>query len=331
MLRRMIRIRLDATDLAHTRFAFSPLWEVVASYRALLNPSMTAVHLPWAREVLGVLRASPIAPMAALITPRLYMPDFLTPPPSTPYPRIEDELATVRATTHEIVRAEVRRTYAPIGELTRDARLFIDDTDNALVALVTSLELYWRKAIAPYWPRMKALLEDDVAERARTLALSGAEALFSDLSPDIHYDGDTLTLIKRSATFHDEVTPGGRGVLLVPSVFVWPKVMSVIDPPWQTTIFYPPRGVGNLWHNAPPKPAKALATLLGETRARIFASLNAPASTQDLARLHRMPPGGVAHHLKQLAQAGMVDKRRDGRIVRYRWSDTGRRFAQLFS
>ena len=38
-----------------------------------------------------------------------------------------------------------------------------------------------------------------------------------------------------------------RGLLLIPSVFAWPKVLLVTAEPWQPTVIYPARGVGMLW------------------------------------------------------------------------------------
>lgn len=38
----MIRIKVSADDLMQTRFAFSPLWEVVASYRVLVDPGQAS-------------------------------------------------------------------------------------------------------------------------------------------------------------------------------------------------------------------------------------------------------------------------------------------------
>lgn len=55
----MIRIHVSTEDLAQTRFAFSPLWETVESYRAILGPGRHALHLPWiswAREEVGRLK-----------------------------------------------------------------------------------------------------------------------------------------------------------------------------------------------------------------------------------------------------------------------------------
>jgi DNA-binding transcriptional ArsR family regulator len=106
--------------------------------------------------------------------------------------------------------------------------------------------------------------------------------------------------------------------------------MSIIDCPWKLTLFYPSRGVGNVWLDHVETPDRALALLLGDTRARILSSLHAPSTTQDLARKHRMPASGVSHHLKQLSASGIIGKSRDGRVVRYRLSSAGETLLALF-
>ena len=47
-------VRFGVGDLAHLRFAVSPLWETVASLRAVADPGRHAVHLPWIKQALTV-------------------------------------------------------------------------------------------------------------------------------------------------------------------------------------------------------------------------------------------------------------------------------------
>jgi hypothetical protein len=47
----MITVRLSPEDLSRVRFAFSPLWETVASFRVLLDPGRHALHLPWVEQL----------------------------------------------------------------------------------------------------------------------------------------------------------------------------------------------------------------------------------------------------------------------------------------
>ena len=46
----MVRYEFELDDLARTRFAISPMWETAAAIRALRNPSLISLHLPWVKR-----------------------------------------------------------------------------------------------------------------------------------------------------------------------------------------------------------------------------------------------------------------------------------------
>ncbi|GAA4224850.1 hypothetical protein FHR32_006834 [Streptosporangium album] len=54
----------------------------------------------------------------------------------------------------------------PTGRLER----LHDDPEEGLERLAEEIRNYWEAAIAPYWPRIRTLLEGDVLYRARLLA-----------------------------------------------------------------------------------------------------------------------------------------------------------------
>lgn len=98
----------------------------------------------------------------------------------------------------------------------------------------------------------------------------------------------------------------------MPSVFVWPDVVSGFAPPWQPTVIYPARGVGGLWREPAAKTADALVRLLGANRAAILSGLEEPATTTALAARHRLAPSSVSAHLAVLRDAGLLGSRRQG-------------------
>src|SRR5207248_2206618 len=120
----------------------------------------------------------------------------------------------------------------------------------------------------------------------------------------------------------------GRGLLLLPSAFAWPKVVLVTEKPWQPTVIYPARGVGMLWEPERPAPPDALAKLLGSSRASILAALDRPRSTTELARVLDISAGGVSQHLAVLRSAGLVSSRRAQRLVLYLRSEHGEELVQ---
>jgi DNA-binding transcriptional ArsR family regulator len=115
----------------------------------------------------------------------------------------------------------------------------------------------------------------------------------------------------------DEVVGiGGRGLVLMPSAYIWPNVVSIVDEPWQPTIVYPARGIADLWQSPTPPP-HALVRLIGRTRALLLASLDKPASTGALAGIFGLSPSGISGHMIALRNAGLIAGRRDGHEVRY--------------
>jgi DNA-binding transcriptional ArsR family regulator len=108
----------------------------------------------------------------------------------------------------------------------------------------------------------------------------------------------------------------GRGLVLMPSAYIWPRVVAVSDEPWQPAIVYPARGIADLWQQAPPPP-DPLVRLLGRTRALLLARLDQPASTSTLAALHGLSPSGTSGHLTTMRDAGLITGTRHGHEIRY--------------
>jgi DNA-binding transcriptional ArsR family regulator len=175
---------------------------------------------------------------------------------------------------------------------------------------------------------MRALLEGDVLRRAQALAFGGPEALFADLHRSVRYRDGLVEIDKECV--RAEVRPSGRGVLLVPSIFAWPHLLAVIEPPWQPTLLYPPRGTAKLWIPSPEEPGDALREALGRGRASVLKGLLVPRSTTEIARQTGTSTGTVSEHLSRLRKAGLAEPHRLGRSVFYRLSYEGEALLRLF-
>jgi DNA-binding transcriptional ArsR family regulator len=75
--------------------------------------------------------------------------------------------------------------------------------------------------------------------------------------------------------------------------------------------------VATLWESGGERTPRALAAVIGQTRAALLAELDAPRSTTDVALLVGITPGGASQHIGALRQAGLVAGRRAGRSVLY--------------
>jgi hypothetical protein len=310
----MVRFTFAPEDLLRTRFAISPLMELVGAVYARRDPARYWVHQPWTEWVLPRTARLDLE-LLEVATPqsRPFYPVFLAPPPRTPHAEIGPELERVRATPPEQVAAEVARAY-PEG-VPAAGRLLIADPARALDLLVGQMKAFWEAALAPWWSRVSAALEAEIAWRARRLAAIGPGSAFTGLHEAVRWTQGALEVHptrKAPAT----VDLAGRGITLLPAVFTWPSVWPRSDSPWDPALVYPPPGIAELW--APQSAgSEALAALLGERRAHILLELERPASTLELARRLGASAGGVSEHLGVLRRAGLVCGRREGRRVVY--------------
>ncbi|WP_413801483.1 DUF5937 family protein [Streptomyces iranensis] len=319
-----LHMQFGADDLLRCRFAISPLCQAHEAVRTLRRTERHGYHLPWLRRVREAMAGLDLSELWLLLPGRGYTPDFLGPPPEVPYAPFEDELARMRATDPAMARRELALSLkcTPGAAGSARGRAMLDDPARAVQRLADVTERAWRALVEPDWPRLRALLEADIAYRSRQLAEGGLERLFADLRPALRWTDSTLT-VRNSVVPAQTQDLDGRGVLLMPSVFVWPDVVSGFAPPWQPTVIYPARGVGGLWREPDAVTADALVRLLGASRAAILSGLEEPASTTALAARHRLAPSSVSAHLAVLRAAGLLSSRRQGHQVLYERTPLG--------
>ena len=308
----MIRYRFGHDDLLRTRFAISPLFEATASVAVLRDPARSSIHVPWVRAARARVEGLDYGLLSALVPEQGYTPDFISPPPESPLPDVEAEIERVR----RIPAAQVRRELGWVfedREVPEPAQRLLAHPRSGMRELADQIAAYWEAAIAPVWDRIRDVLEDDIAHRARLLTAGGPIEVFADLHPDVAWRDDGLVLDR---PFDFDIDLAGRGLQLVPSVFCWPGIGAMFDPPWQPSLIYPPRGVGLLWE-PDRRDDRALAALLGAGRARVLTALDREASTTALSRRLALSPAGVSEHLSVLRGAGLVRGRRAGREVLY--------------
>ena len=337
IFRIVLTLVLGARDLANVRFAFSPLWECVAAFRAWRDPARHALHLPWIAAADRAARGADWTALdAALHGTDGFFPDFLSPTPTTPLARFMDEVAAVRRTPAAIVRRELAAAH-PRG-LPR-ALASAERTPRVLVGhLADQLTLFWQRCLRPVWPRVRARLDAEILVRSRALALGGADALFDGLHRQVRWRargaGGRLTFrAGERYTRHAR----GVGLVLIPSVFSWPDVYATAHPPWRPNFAYPVRGLDELWAVRAPAlrgrsalhdDADALAQLVGSGRAHVLRALNVPRTTLELSDALRRSAPAVSEQLTALDRAGVVTRTRVGRSVYYELNARGRRLLQ---
>ena len=310
-----VLLQFAADALLSCRFAISPLHETMSAVRLLGRPALGGFHGPWIRAVASAADGLDLTPLALLTPHRSYGPDFLSPPPKGPTASFADELAVVRATEPGQVRSEIDRSLTErfgtrIPEAAQPLR---GDASAARDLCADVLTACWACLVQPWWPRIRAVLDADIAYRARALAAAGLGAVLSDLHPLVRWKPNTLRVELPAVA---ERAVAGDGLVLMPGVFGWPGLGVAYDPPWPPTLDYAARGIASLWCGQSP-PTQALEHLVGARRAALLAALTEPASTTGLAARCDLPASSVSEHLAVLREAGLVTTRRTGRYLQH--------------
>lgn len=314
----MIRFRLSVDALGRTTFGYSPMAEVAASLRLLWEPKPGFVMQPWLRDVRPLLGRVDLDLLKMVVPPGPWAPDFLFAWSPDPRITIEQQLEDVAQMPTEQLRADLESCWRQRQMPAALARLLDEPVGAAPARLVAdAIWGYWQTAVAPYWNRIRAVLDDDVSYRGSRALTSGIFTLFDDLHPEVTLGDRVLLVDKRH---HADVTYDGSRITLIPSVFAWPNLMIGHEAANQFSLTYAARGVARVWEGLPDPDDSAgdLGALVGRTRAAILRRLEIPMTTTHLARELGASPGTISQHLSVLRRSGMLDSWRSGRSVLYR-------------
>lgn len=312
----MIDFRLSIEAVGNTRFGYSPLAEAASSIRLLTTPKPGFVMQPWLSDVDGQLGSVDLPLLEAVAPAGPWAPDFLFRWSPDPKVTIEGQLDEIAALPAARIRRDIEEGWQrqPLPEVL--TTLLADPRPGRIIA--DAIWEYWQVAIAPYWPRIRAVLDDDISHRGGRALSQGILSVFDDLHPEVTR---VDRLVRVDKPHHPDSTWDGDHLTLVPSVFVWPGLVIMEDAEADNafTITYGARGVGKVWEGLPDAQAgNDLGALLGRNRAEILRRLDIPMTTTQLARELGQSPGTVNQHLSVLKRNGLLESWRSGRSVLYR-------------
>lgn len=274
----MQRIHFSAADLARVRLqvTLGPLAEGVLALGAL-DRRGPAEHAAWRAQAARQFRAQPQFALRS----RLKDPDRL------------------------FALLEQAPGQEPDGLLRSSGLTTAEATALALSA--------WRSAAAPFWERIRARLDDECDACGRIVMSGGVELLLATLHPRIVWNSPVLEL--RDGP-EEDVHLGGRGLLLVPSLFLTGRGGQLVRPArgsGEAALLYALRsGPGDavdLW--APAEDGgETLGALVGPTRAAALRALTATCTTGQLAARLGISSAGASQHATVLRRSGLITTRR---------------------
>ena len=309
-------IEVSPADLAGCRYAISPLIETSSALRVLTGHDSAGVLGPWRdrlRPRLAALRAADPAVGAWIsLFRRDDNADFLHPPPAG-LATIEQELERVRATPLAVARAELARNLAGHRTPPGYAQRILASRD-VVARLADAIAATWSALVEPDWPRLRAILERDIVQRAGKLAAYGWAIALADLHPRVSWTPAGEIAVRHRDTARYRLA--GRGLVFGPSVFADLVLSTEQGRPF--ALVYRARGVAALLGGPPALSGEdTLSPLLGAARATILRALAAPATTSQLAAQLAAPLGTVGGHLAVLHKAKLISRTRTGRSVHY--------------
>ncbi|MFG2339566.1 DUF5937 family protein [Streptomyces yangpuensis] len=313
----MAELVFSANDLAQARFTHLAGVGDGAQLPASDVGGRAPGPRPWVDRVRPRLLAAGLDKgwLAELIGPSGYVPDFLTPAHAEPVLTPAGQWEAILASPPDRVREDLDHLARHRGHLGTRLSSLRADPSSRLAGVTQELRTYWELALAPYWARIRTVVEADVFHRARIIAERGAAHAFNDLHTSVSWEDDTLTLTGRKRAMPRHLA--GVGLVLVPSAFTGPALRTRMRPPDPPQLAYPARGIGTLWETRSSTATHTLAPVLGRSRSLLLAELANPASAIELAHRTGLSPAAVSQSLTALRNAGLVSAHRAGRSVLY--------------
>ncbi|MEV2191964.1 helix-turn-helix domain-containing protein [Streptomyces phaeochromogenes] len=313
----MLRVHFTADDIAHVRVAAAPdpLWEIVNSFQALIREENALAFGEWRRIVRPRLNPAD-GLLAALLPPRGYFPDFLTPDLGGSL-GLESAVDTVLGTPRAGLRGDLATLAASRARprpLPAEARALAEGTLDALQRLGAALHGYHRRALAAFWPHIRAQVDADRAVRARAVLGGGTDGLLASLRPVLRWQPPVL---EADYPVDHELRLDGRGLLLQPSFFCSrrPVTLAVPLPDRTPVLVYPIQHTlgwalvpGATGRDSGPGagPGTGLGALLGRTRAAVLQDVVTGRTTGELAERIGISGAAVSQHTAVLRQAGLL-------------------------
>jgi DNA-binding transcriptional ArsR family regulator len=344
-----IVFRLPPSAAERVALLYSPAMEAVLSLHVLVEPKHHPVQHEWVRAMRHLPPALKRELDAFAFAYRAYFPEFFFPSPEGELLDFEGELRRLRAVDEQQVQLEFaipllgsrlgggigrdpaeletpevrRRLYERVAVTAGEglAELLLDDPRGLMERFVSLLERYWDEAFADEWKRIEPELAASVSEAGRVIAGRGIYPLLRGLWPEVRSDPQAGRFwLDRPHDHEVEIGPDDL-LVLAPSVYVWPHVRVNCDVPWPPGLVFP---ASSIVREARPRipPAQlvgVLRALADDTRLRALRLIaERPRSTQELAPLVGITEAALSKHLRMLADAGLVERHREGYYVLYR-------------
>ncbi|MGH3239317.1 MAG: ArsR/SmtB family transcription factor [Spirillospora sp.] len=323
------RFHFTIEDLARVRVApADPVAETLFAFRFLHNRDERGLFQQWRTDAGARLAGRSDAQMLApLLPPHRMIFDLHT--LCGRAGSVDGAVENLRGRSARHLSAEVAYA-ASLTPLPGWAR-HIAAADREWIDLLGAAVRGAHQAIvAPYWPQIQARMTAERAGHGSALLDFGVEHMLRNLHPTVRWHSPVLEVHSPCGA---DVHLGGRGMVVIPSLFCRPLPVPVLDyvdgehEPPELWLFVPATGAPDGVLAPLPDSAadgRALAMLLGRTRAAVLRAVAAgPVTTSGLAQRVGVSVPAASQHAAVLRDAGLIATRRVGKAVLHTVTTTG--------
>ncbi|WP_051731698.1 hypothetical protein [Kitasatospora phosalacinea] len=173
--------------------------------------------------------------------------------------------------------------------------------------LAQAVVLFCCAGILPYWSRMQARLEIERDVRGRMAITNGIEFLLAGLHPKVTWESSQLRI---ASELDMDIRLNGQGLILCPSLFLPAKTCVLVRSERQTgapaLVFSVPLDLDDLEEETEVDGDRALAALVGATRAAALRALSESGTTGDLSDRLGISLSGASKQATVLREAGLI-------------------------
>ncbi|MEU5079893.1 MULTISPECIES: ArsR/SmtB family transcription factor [Streptomyces] len=323
----MQRIVLTMEDLVRTRIVeLGPMAETHLSLQMLQSRHDRVLFDAWRRRTGPRVPHDTREAAPFLANPSGFIADLYT--PLGPVASMEEGRDRLLGVPPGVLRSELT---PPEGAERCRPRWLADPgrRGGGLDRLADALSEYHDAALAPYWHRIRQHVRAHVSLMGSLMATGGIGAALKALAPVVHWEPPTLQVPKYRPGSVVDIHLNGRGLVLAPALFCGPlPLLFTPTDDGESILVYPvprsPSVVRDIW--SPSDAAgthKALAALLGVTRAAVLAACADGATTTEIARRLDISPPGVSQHTGVLRQAGLITSTRHRNTMHHSLTSQG--------
>jgi DNA-binding transcriptional ArsR family regulator len=319
------RIHFTSEDLVRTTIAptLGPLAETMFGLQLFRARKSCARALGSWHKTAGARMTAQMRPLAALAPAGTMGVDLWS---------LTGEAATIEAGIEALLemRPEHVRTELEVvasgGRLPGWAWTLAESNSRGRRELADAALASYDALLAPHWSRVEGHLQAERSARGRVFLERGVEGLLATLHPKIRWNSPILEVLMCGEA---EVHLDGRGLLLVPSLFVGDRLVLLTDlrsAEAPIRLVFPstldPVALSRLWSSGHSHP-RALAALLGHNRAAVLLRIADGCTTSELAQRAGISLASASQHATVLREAGLITTRRDGGAVLHTLTSLG--------